>query len=216
MSGRPASAAFGGLHSRVAQYYAGKIAKHGPVPFGVDWSCAPTQELRFVQLLKVCDFGCAFSLNDLGCGYGALRCFMRRRWPAAQVDYLGIDMVPAMIDAARRLERDSDGARFVVGSTCERLADYSVASGIFNVKLDRPLEEWIGFVRATLGDLCAASRRGFAVNFLACLDPGVDAIPELYRTAPGAWADYCEEELGTRVEVLAKYGMREFTLLARK
>jgi hypothetical protein len=29
--------------------------------------------MRFVQLLKLRDFMSPFSLNDLGCGYGALR-----------------------------------------------------------------------------------------------------------------------------------------------
>lgn len=204
-----------GALAGVAHYYAGKIAKHGPTPFGVDWSCTPTLELRFVQLLKVCSFDSGFSINDLGCGYGALHGFMRRRWPRAAVDYLGIDMVPAMVDAARRLQRGT-GAKFAIGSTCTRQADYSVASGIFNVKLDQSTEVWTRLVQAVLADMCASSRRGFAVNFLAPAEPGADAVPELFRASPDAWRDYCEKNLGVRVELLREYGMREFTLLARK
>lgn len=211
-----ATPALSGVLSGVAQYYARKIAAHGPTPLGVDWACVPTQELRFVQLLKVCDFSGPSSINDLGCGYGALREFMQRRWPQAKLDYLGIDMVPAMVDAARRRHRTTAGASFTTGSACTRQADYSVASGIFNVKLDQPASAWAGFVRATLADLCTSSRLGFAVNFLAPAEPGMNEVPELFRTPPAPWLDYCERELGVRVDLLAKYGMREFTLLARK
>jgi hypothetical protein len=49
-----------------------KIRKFGATPLGVDWTCVSTQQLPFVQLLKLCDTSPA-SLNDLGCGYGAIR-----------------------------------------------------------------------------------------------------------------------------------------------
>ena len=59
------------VHTGISDYYTAKIRKFGATPLGVDWTCLPTQELRFVQLLKVCDFTSPLSLNDLGCGYGA-------------------------------------------------------------------------------------------------------------------------------------------------
>ena len=86
----------------VSGYYTGTLSAHGATPRGVDWSCKPTQELRFVQLLKLCPFDAPFSLNDLGCGYGALRGFLRQRHRVVPVDYLGINLSPFMIEAARR------------------------------------------------------------------------------------------------------------------
>ncbi|HSH90425.1 MAG TPA: class I SAM-dependent methyltransferase [Ramlibacter sp.] len=204
-----------GLYRDVAAYYGSRLGAHGPTPLGVDWTCEPTQQLRFVQLLKACDFTQPFSLNDLGCGYGALRGFLGVRWPKAQVDYLGIDLVPEMIAAASRKWDGIEGAAFAVGSNCPRVADYSVASGVFNVKLDQPAEAWEAFIRAMLDDLAANSRLGFAVNFLRAVDTE-PRVPQLYRALPQTWIDYCEKELGARVEVLSSYGMREFTLLARK
>lgn len=203
----------GVLHRATEAYYTRAISRHGAEPLGVDWRCAASQEMRFVQLLKACDFSAPFSLNDLGCGYGALVGFLRKRHAGAAIDYVGIDLSPAMIAAARRLWRRT---RFMVGSVCPGIADYSVASGIFNVKLDQPRAVWERFVTATLRDLHAASRRAFAVNFLAPTAPGQPAVTALYRTAPAPWIRYCERELGGGVDLIADYGLREFTLIVRK
>jgi len=204
-----------GLYRDVAAYYGSRLGAYGPTPLGVDWTCEPTQQLRFVQLLKVCDFTQPFSLNDLGCGYGALRGFLGVRWPKAAVDYLGIDLVPGMIAAASRQWDGIADAAFAIGSNCPRVADYTVASGIFNVKLDQPVAVWEEFIRATLEDMSACSTLGFAVNFLRAVDTE-PRVPQLYRALPKTWADFCEKELGARVDVIDSYGMREFTLLARK
>jgi SAM-dependent methyltransferase len=85
----------------VTDYYASALAQHGATPRGVDWSCKPTQELRFVQLLRLCSFRVALSLNDVGCGYGALRGFLHTRHRLAKIDYLGVDLSEAMVDSAR-------------------------------------------------------------------------------------------------------------------
>ena len=155
------------VHARIAPYYGETVARHGATPRGVDWRCVPTQELRFIQLLKLCDFSRPFSLNDVGCGYGALIGFIARRHPQATIDYLGIDLSPAMISRARRRHRGAAGRRFVVGSGIPRTADYAVASGVMNVMLDHPPALWEEFVAETLRCMHASARLGFAVNFMA-------------------------------------------------
>lgn len=203
------------LRGGIDRYYSGKVARHGATPEGVDWTCEPTQQLRFVQLLRVCDFAAPFSLNDLGCGWGALLGFLRKRHRATRVDYLGIDLSAAMIDSARNAWPARKHVDFVAGHGCPRVADYSVASGLFNVRIEQPLELWERFVAETLRDLAAHSRRGFAANFLAVLPAGVAGKPELYRTRPEPWIDFCRRELGAGAQLLDAYGMREFTLLVR-
>lgn len=206
----------GGLRSRVAHYYSGKIERHGPTPAGVDWPCEPAQQLRFVQLLRLADWREPCTLDDWGCGYGALLGWIRRRHPGASIDYLGIDLSPAMIRSATALWRRHRAARFCVGERSPRVADYAVASGLFNVRIDEPLPLWEGFVAQTLRDMAAHTRIGFAVNFLTPLPRGMAGKRELYRIAPAKWAAFCERELGMRVTLLDRYGMREFTLLARR
>ena len=141
------------VFGRVAAYYAAKLARHGATPRGVDWSCAATQWLRFVQLLKICDFDTPFSLIDVGCGYGALAAFIRARHPGARVDYLGIDLSAAMVRCAKRRHRGRPATRFQAGRNCPHQADYAVASGIMNVTLGCPRPLWEDGVCATLVDL---------------------------------------------------------------
>src|SRR5438874_9086359 len=93
---------FGRVYSDVEAYYGARVAKHGATPLGVDWSCWATQNLRFVQLLKLCDFSQAFALNDIGCGYGALAAYLAMRHATVVIDYLGVDLSQAMIRRARR------------------------------------------------------------------------------------------------------------------
>lgn len=203
------------LHRMVAGYYSDKIARHGPTPLGVDWSCVPTQEMRFVQLLKVCDFVQPFSLNDIGCGYGALLHYLKKRHRRASIDYLGVDLSAAMITQAKRLFGKQPLTAFEAACHGTRLADYSVASGIFNVKLDQPLLAWEQFIAEALTQMNRTSLRGFAVNFLAPTSAHTRTVPELYYAAPNQWRTHCEQTFGARVEVLADYGMREYTLLVR-
>lgn len=203
------------VHSEIALYYTQKIQAHGATPLGVDWPCQPTQELRFVQLLRLCDLTAPFSLNDVGCGYGALLALLARRHPRVAIDYLGVDLSEAMVASAVQRWRKRRHTRFAVGSSATRPADYSIASGIFNVKLHQPEKAWGDFIRHTLGDMARHSQYGFAVNFLAPLADGEHGKPELYRASPEQWIEYCTREWGAQVELLNNYGMREFTLLAR-
>lgn len=203
------------VYARIGAYYADKIARHGVGPRGVDWTCTATQELRFVQLLKLCDFSLPFSLNDVGCGYGALAGFLARRHPQADIDYLGVDLSSAMISRARRRHRGMPGRRFVVGNDIPRTADYAVASGVMNVMLDHPRALWEEFVADTVRCMHAASQRGFAVNFMAEKSDG-PVTEGLYRTDPLRWTSFCRQTLGCAVEVVGGYGMREFTLLVRR
>jgi SAM-dependent methyltransferase len=200
------------VHAEISDYYTAKIRKFGATPPGVDWTCQPTQELRFVQLLKLCDFTASFSLNDLGCGYGALLSYLDSYHPDCSIDYLGIDLSTAMLRQARRLWRNRTNVSFAQGSVSPRLADYSVASGIFNVQQHQPRDIWERFVATTLGQLHAASRRGFAVNFVKA---GLVERKGVYSVEPSQWSRYCASEFSAATEVIDGYGLREFTLIVR-
>ncbi|MGF6307130.1 SAM-dependent methyltransferase [Bradyrhizobium sp. i1.8.4] len=211
-------ARFSAVYADVESYYSARVAKYGATPRGVDWSCQATQDLRFVQLLKICDFSAPFSLNDIGCGYGALCAYLARRHPHAAIDYLGIDLSLAMVSRARR-RFSAPGRRFKVGNGSSRRAAYSVASGIMNVNVGGSRASWERFVARMLSDLRHASQRGFSVNFVtgeAECAVGTNAEQaQLYCTSPKPWIHYCEHELGCTVETIDGYGMNEVTLLVR-
>lgn len=157
--------ASGTLLAGVDKYYSAKVAEHGANHRGVDWNSKESQELRFEQLLKVVDaLGEPFSINDYGCGYGALRDYLDSRAPDCR--YRGFDLSQAMLAAARRTHPNVEAAAFADDASLLSQADYTVASGVFNVRLETEDSVWLDYVLETIGEIAKLSARGFAFNML--------------------------------------------------
>lgn len=199
----------------VAAYYAEKLAQHGETARGVDWNGEDSQRLRFAQICKILECCTdSFSLNDLGCGYGALFDFVHERYPS--VSYCGIDVSEDMVTAARIRHNEYSNSRFIVGSEPDRIADYSVASGIFNVRLDRKDDEWLDHLQGTLDLLDRTSRLGFSFNCLTSYSDENKKRDYLYYADPCRLFDLCKRRYSRDVALLHDYGMYEFTILVRK
>lgn len=198
----------------VRDYYAGKLGAHGATALGVDWNSERSQLLRFEQLARVTDGSVAFSLNDLGCGYGGLHAFLERR--GARVDYLGIDISPDMIASARAFIGSRPGVRLLCASEPDRPADFGVASGIFNVRVDANEADWGRHVLATLDSMHASSRRGFAFNCLTSYADKEKMRADLHYADPLSLFDHCKRRYSRDVALLHDYGLYEFTLIVRK
>lgn len=198
----------------VARYYSARLAAHGSSPRGVDWNGAESQRLRFAQLLRVCEGAHCFSLNDIGCGYGALFDYLREQ--GRRVDYLGVDISEAMVAKANELHHGLPACRFLLGERAGWVADYAVASGIFNVKLDAPSAAWRGHVLQSLGALNDACRSGFAFNCLTRYSDARLMREELFYADPCELFDYCKRHFARDVALLHDYGLYEFTIVVRK
>ena len=208
---------FAALLSDVEHYYSARLRRHGATALGVDWNSPMTQRLRFVQLLKVVDWNASpIRLHDLGCGYGALVEHLEDRHPEAALDYIGTDLSVPMVEKARRLWAARAHVRFELSGTQLPRADYTVASGIFNVCLGHPVAEWEALVESTLRQMHAASDRGFAVNFMTTRTwaQRPSTVGQLYAVEPQRWVDFCAETLGCEVRCVEDYGLSEFTLTA--
>ncbi len=187
----------------VAEYYGRALAEHGPTARGVDWSSAAEQALRFAVLLEAVAWSPRPSLLDYGCGYGALAGVV-----ADRCDYVGFDIAPQMLDAARRAHPDS---RFVEQP---EPADYVIASGIFNVKLDASAAAWEAHVDETIARLGTLARRGLAFNMLPPASPPERARADLHYAEPEAIAARCRE-FG-EVTLRRDYGLWEFSVLVTR
>jgi SAM-dependent methyltransferase len=202
------------LLGEVAHYYSEKLAQYGDTPRGVDWNGEESQTLRFEQLSKIVAGAGAFSLNDLGCGYGALLDFLSDRLPLAS--YLGIDVCKDMVAIARRRHQGHKQARFLTAAEPDRIADYGVASGVFNVRLGRNDAEWFDYLQGALDVLDRTSRRGFAFNCLTSYSDEDKKRDYLYYAAPCRLFDLCKRKYSRHVSLLHDYGLYEFTILVRK
>jgi SAM-dependent methyltransferase len=196
----------------VASYYAGKLAEHGETAAGVDWNSTSSQELRFAQLLRIAEGETTFSLNDYGCGYGALLDFLDDR--GLRVDYRGFDVSEEMVAAARRRFADRP-ERFTSDAGELQAADYTVASGIFNVRLDVDDTTWLAHVRRTLDRMRALSTSGFSFNMLTSYSDPERMRPDLFYAEPQTILDHCIRRFSRRVAILHDYELYEFTTLVR-
>lgn len=197
----------------VERYYSRKFAEHGATPMGVDWNSAESQELRFVQLLKVCRTS-SFSIIDYGCGYGALAGFLRAR--DYDCDYLGYELSAPMRQHAQRAYGSDPRCRFSGSETEIRPADYAVASGIFNVKLRFSTGHWTKYVFHVIDRIARLCTRGFAFNMLTAYSDRDRRRSDLYYADPCAVFDYCKRRHSRDVALLHDYGLFEFTLIVRK
>jgi SAM-dependent methyltransferase len=203
------------LLGEVASYYAEKLAEHGDTPRGVDWNGEESQMVRFTQLCKIIDEKPRnFSLNDLGCGYGALLDYLRDMYE--NFTYLGVDISNEMIKAAEKRHAAVDQARFITSIEPGQVADYGVASGIFNVSLGRSDGEWFDYLQATLDVLDRTSSLGFAFNCLTSYSDNAKKRDYLYYADPCRLFDLCKRRYSRQVGLLHDYGLFEFTILVRK
>ena len=206
------AADFESIKKKVANYYTGKIDRFGPSSQGVDWNSTESHELRFEQLLKVCDGDRGFSINDLGCGYGKMYEYMTSK--GYEFQYFGYDLSPAMIEQAQRLHA-SENCRFFEGDQL-READYSVACGLFNVKLDVAAKDWQEYVLHGLDHLHRASRKGFAFNILTKYSDKEYMRDDLYYPDPAFYFDHCKTRYSRHIALLHDYPLYEFSIIVRK
>lgn len=201
------------LLAEVNAYYSRKVKEFGPTPRGVDWNSVESQEIRFTQLLKIVDVDASCVLGDFGCGYGALSDYVLPRFPSCS--YRGFDISEAMLEEARRLREVNARVDFSSDETFLNGCDYIVASGIFNVSLSTPGDEWKSYVFKTIDRLAHLATRGFAFNCLTSYSDADRMRADLHYADPCELFDYCKRRFSRNVALLHDYHLYEFTLLVR-
>lgn len=219
MSNETKQTGFESILSDVARYYGSRLSEHGATAQGVDWNGTDSQFLRFEQLAKVLPEVNStgertFSVKDVGCGYGAMFDYLSERYP--ELDYLGTDISPEMIAVAQDRFHDRANVKFTSDLTADHVTDFSVASGIFNVRLNHGVDEWLAYVEATLDMMARSSRLGFSFNCLTVYSDKDRMRGDLLYADPCALFDLCKRRYSRHVALLHDYGLYEFTMIVRK
>ena len=165
----------------INEFYREKLKDFGASAKGMGWKDDTSQLVRFEQILKIVRPDENFSLNDLGCGSGDIIHLLDSEFEG-RYSYTGYDALPEMVSAARKQFGGHPDVSFREISDYKEMstADYSIASGIFNVRNDIGDEEWRAYILQTLKAMSASSRKGFAFNALTSYSDAHLMRRELY------------------------------------
>lgn len=198
----------------INHYYTDKIKIYGATPKGVDWNGEESQFIRFEQLSKIINKD-IFSINDIGCGYGKYFEYLQNRF--LNFNYYGFDLSQEMIKNAKSLYSNKGGGFMQVDNLKNiEKADYSVASGIFSVKMEHNESEWLSYILSTLEQMNEKSIKGFSFNMLTKYSDKEYMRDDLYYADPLFIFDYCKRNFSKQVALLHDYGLYEFTILVKK
>lgn len=203
------------IQSNIEAYYTDKIKKHGATPKGVDWNNEEGQFLRFEQLSKII-IKDKFTLADVGCGYGKYCEYLNSHY--TEYKYIGYDISLEMILNARRLYTNKQNSKFENIQTLSSIqdVDYSIASGIFSVKMKHNEVEWLAYILETLELLNEKSNKGFSFNMLTKYSDKEYMRDDLYYADPLFIFDYCKRNFSKNITLIHDYELYEFTILVRK
>jgi len=201
---------------KLDQYFTEKLETYGPTPQGIDCNGAPAQLARFAELVRVINPSRPFTVIDYGCGYGAMFDFLYSQdW---QFEYYGVDLIEKMVTAGREVHQDFPNAHFTTEEQELPVADYLVAQGIFNIKMDSFYDDWQGMILETLPRMNALCSKGFSFNMLTKYSDAdrMAERPDLFYGDPLLFFDFCKRNFSRNVALLHDYGLYDFTILVRK
>jgi SAM-dependent methyltransferase len=201
----------------IAAAYAAQLKEHGAGHAGVLWQNENDQRRRFIEflcLLESQDQGASFSINDLGCGYGAFFEFLTSQASSAVSRYHGYDICPEMIAAAQK-RISNPRACFSISDTAPIRCDFSFASGTFNMMGVAEADDWTAYVKSALLALWDKSEHGLAFNLLDA-DAVATPQPWLYYSRRDEFLDFCHTRMSTDVECRQAPDVPDYTLLVRR
>jgi len=195
----------------ISDAFSGRIGKYRDTPAGVLWKNAAGQSLRFELLAGILDDAPGtgtVTVNDLGCGYGALLDFLKSLPQMPRFDYAGYDISGKMVKTARQRTRYPH-ADFHVADKANRRAGYAFVSGTYNLKLGVDDGLWRDFVRESIADLWSKTDTAMAFNML---DARADYKEEgLYYADADEFVEFART-LSGNVTLIDDYPLEEWTI----
>lgn len=202
------------IHENIDNYYTQKINTHGATPKGVDWNGEDSQTVRFEQLSKIITKD-NFTISDVGCGYGKYCDYLESTYKA--YNYNGYDLSQDMILNAKELYKKDNISFFHIDKLDDiKRTDYSIASGIFSVKMQHNEAQWLSYILDTLEKINQKSENGFSFNMLTKYSDKEYMRDDLYYADPLFFFDYCKRNFSINISLNHDYDLYEFTILVKK
>lgn len=205
----------GQLLNLVSLAYSYRVNQCGPVANGVFWKDQDGQMLRYELLLQAImeeDLNGPISVNDLGCGYGALFDLLADQPMMQDGRYYGYDISPKMIEKAKVRHVDSR-ATFIESPVATETADYSFVSGTYNMNFGARRDIWGEYVKTSLLRLWEKTAKVMAFNMLDAASP--ERLLDLYYADRNEFVEFAMS-LSPEVEIIDDYPLDEFTIYVKR
>lgn len=171
----------------------------------VHWSSPETQKLRFEVFENVDDLN-GKSILDLGCGVGDFYGFLKSR--NYEVEYMGIDLLPEMIEEARNKYLSGNFYLKQIDQIEDEF-DYIFASGAFSYRVENYYEKYMKIIK-TMFNNC---KLGIAFNMLK---EGKHVDDDAFITySPTDIMESCEA-FASNVRLIENYLEYDFTVVVRE
>lgn len=205
------------IRNSLWNFYQKNLETYGSNAQGVGWRDEDAQLIRFGQLMQLVSINESFSINDLGCGVGDLASYLEKKC-SFDFYYKGYDVLQEMIIKAEEKHAPWSNRKFYLIDNADGLdkADFTVASGIFNLRYTTPDEQWLSYITQTLNAIDEKSSKGFAFNALTKYSDPEKMQDYLYYADPLYLFDYCKRHFSKNVALLHDYNLYDFTILVRK
>lgn len=205
------------LLAPIVRMYGRRLDQCGATAKGVFWRDEDWQIRRFEQLSRIFDPTDAAnggtSVNDFGCGYGAFFDYLAQQPVMNGSKYYGYDIVQEMVAACRDRVTDPR-AKFLRKMWATKTADYSFASGTYNLNGSADEDDWRGYVEASLKQLWDKSNKALAFNMLR--RDSDDQYPGLYYIDPEDMRCFLKKTLSESVEIFDERPLPDVTYFVRK
>jgi SAM-dependent methyltransferase len=198
----------------VKEYYESKLSEFGPTSKGVDWKNEESHELRHAVISNLISLEGRESVLDFGCGFGHFLAFLRNE--GFKGEYFGVDISEKMVENASLLFDGDARAAFSTDAIAKRQADVVVASGVFNLRLGTPENDWIEYIDETVAELALSATSKLALNFLSMHSDVSKRDENLHYESIGRIADLLNRCFSRHLVVRQDYGLYEFSICAFK
>ena len=187
---------FSYLEYKINNSYTSRLIKYGNNPKGLFWKNSFTQIHRFELILSALNKHNnlkKFTICDIGCGYGKLLEFLKKKLNKSTFQYQGCDLNSTLIEYCTK-NYSNKNFKFYKQSSPKGSVDFSVMSGTYNLSVTKDIKMWEKYIFKNLINIWKQTNKVMAFNLLHHNEKKIEQ--NLYYTDKNWIKNICEQNFG--------------------
>ena len=200
----------------VNRIFSRAVKTYGSDPKAAAWRDKERQFRRFqifAGLFETVSDEVGFSVNDLGCGYGAMFEAYQNLPSFRNARYFGYDISIGMLNEARTKISDPR-ASWIHSHEAIHEADFSFVSGTYNLNMGADRDLWRQYIEKNLLQLWSKTRVALGFNMLSMHSP--KRQNSLYYGDPDHFHTFCQTHMGGRALLVDRLAPEEFVVFVTR